>query len=584
MFNGLELTTANYFVLAAVLVSFCVSAAFTYWMMRNGERIVLPLVLWVFTILFVVFGLRYVLSEGESQKEVLYNFYLDVVDIMAHLTEEKGHYLISHTNHIDSQNIKGTPYDDITTSFEHLCKNRKTQSIGYIYTLRLVDYQKTVIVCDAAVDINNDGYIDGVAEERIKIGTPYEEWEDIFRLGFEGKKAVAPTFSRKYGEWITAVAPLYNHNVPDLDTENKKGKVEAILCVDFDPKHWNVVVYGIYSRSLIIFISVFFIIYLGIYLVAARRISLRALKCEHEKLLVAEKKALIAAEAKQCFLTNINREVRTPMNAILGMTQIIHSKVNQHVPHGVFQEIEGLVRLVQKNGETLLELIDGVLELSQVDVPSAKLHETWFPIRSFLAEITAKAKPNATARGLSICWDCPSSTPIWVKSDAAKITRILWLTIDNAIKFTPTGSVTIRASIPEPISQNPQKAENPDQHRKLLLQVQDTGIGISPEKQVALFEAFSQIDSSSTRRYGGVGIGLAIVARLMEILRGQVEINSQVGVGTVVQLTIDVAISTGGERPNEDDEMMVSGVFYSGTFDSKEYGPEAAQRFASGVM
>jgi two-component system, sensor histidine kinase and response regulator len=258
-----------------------------------------------------------------------------------------------------------------------------------------------------------------------------------------------------------------------------------------------------------------------------------ALRAHARDLETARKKAEEATRAKSEFLANISHEIRTPMNAMIGMTELA-------LETRITREQREYLNAVQSSAGTLLELVNDILDFSKIEAHKLRLDEIEFNIRDVLEDTMRVLAPRAEQKGIELACHVDSDVPDILVGDPLRLRQVVVNLAGNAIKFTERGEVVLRART--------ESHGNGNVH--LHLSVRDTGIGIPPEKQLVIFEAFSQADSSTTRRYGGTGLGLAISAQLVELMGGRIFVESLPDKGSTFHFTSRFTVPrTRAKRP-----------------------------------
>ncbi|MEI8168060.1 MAG: response regulator [Rhodoferax sp.] len=229
--------------------------------------------------------------------------------------------------------------------------------------------------------------------------------------------------------------------------------------------------------------------------------------------------AAAANRAKSAFLANMSHEIRTPMNAIVGFTHLLRRAGTTPDQSERLGKIEGAAN-------HLLSIINDILDISKIEAGHLKLEQTDFHLGSLLDNVYSLISDQATAKGLVVEVD-PSSVPLWLRGDPTRLRQALLNYAGNAIKFTATGFIALRAQLLQ------------EEAGEILVrfEVEDTGIGIAAEKQGSLFQAFEQADVSTTRKYGGTGLGLAITRRLAHLMGGMAGVDSVAGQGATFWFT-----------------------------------------------
>ncbi|HEX5355962.1 MAG TPA: ATP-binding protein [Aquabacterium sp.] len=234
-----------------------------------------------------------------------------------------------------------------------------------------------------------------------------------------------------------------------------------------------------------------------------------------EQLQSARDKAEAATRAKSAFIANMSHEIRTPMNAIMGVTYLM-----QQGP--MLQGQAERLQTVHEAAEHLLDIINNILDLSKIEAGMFNLTQEDFDLIELMDKAVAMVSDKAREKKLSLLVSS-DGCPQRVRGDAVRLSQVLINLLSNAVKFTERGQVTLLVK-PEPST---------DDEVNLLIEVQDTGVGISAEHASKLFNAFVQADESTTRRFGGTGLGLAITRSLVELMDGRIGVRSQVGQGSV---------------------------------------------------
>jgi len=231
--------------------------------------------------------------------------------------------------------------------------------------------------------------------------------------------------------------------------------------------------------------------------------------------------AQAAAHAKSEFLATMSHEVRTPMNGIMGMLELLRES-------DLDGRDQGYVNIAYRSATMLLDLLNNVLDFSKFEAGSLKLEWMDFDPSQVIEDVVNLMRSLAMAKTLDLTIAASSKMPVKIQGDPLRFRQVLANLISNAIKFTSEGGVTVRG----------ESLGRDDGVEMLLIEIEDTGIGIAAEDQGHIFEAFSQADSSVTRSFGGSGLGLTICTQLVRTMGGEIGVKSVVGTGSIFWFTV----------------------------------------------
>jgi hypothetical protein len=441
---------------------------------KNAARRHLPLTT-LCTFLMIVVGVLLAVRADRNERTEIRRLLSGMVPTYAYELESLGHAMLTADTPATDPRYRGMIAHEKTWI-------RLNPAIADIYTYRQLPDGRITIIVDSETDLNHDGIHAGTHKARAPTGYHYESTN-------EGNKRAIIEF---------------DHPMRTAD-----GRIEATLRMVFSSETWNSQILYQRAQALLISFFVLFVILMSSTWIALMRIDVDNRHAISLDLEAAKQEAEKSNRAKSDFLANFSHEIRTPLNSIIGFGDLL-------LDTPLSPEQREYTVTLRKSGQALLSLLNNILDFSKIEANQTKLEAIPFSLTEIINDVASLLKAGITDKNLTFTIENRAGD-IHLIGDPTRIRQVLTNLVHNAIKFTPKGCVTLRAEW---------------SNNSLRCDIIDTGIGISPDKLKTLFHKFSQAEDSTTRHYGGTGLGLVISRELVRLMGGTLTVESKPDAGT----------------------------------------------------
>ncbi len=389
---------------------------------------------------------------------------------------------------------------------------RTNPRIADIYTVRRDAHGAMFFLVDSETDYDHDGVYAGEREARTAPGERWEEPCAALDQAFAGTPSFdSESSTDRWGTWVSAFYPMFG----------ERGEVEAVLGIDYPADAWDDALARARRRTWVELGLALVFVLTNTAIIAQLATRLNRAQRSEQALESARRAAEMSNRLKSDFLAHMSHEIRTPLNGIIGMTDLL-----KHTPLDALQR--EYLDAASTSADHLLGLVNDVLDVSKIEADRLTMEQEPVSLRSVIGEAELSMRHAAAAKHLILTATVDPGVPEYVVGDPVRIKQVLVNLLSNAVKFTRRGSVRITVTA-EPAANG-------------LVDIQflvtDTGIGIPPDRLPHIFDKFIQGDATTTRHFGGTGLGLTIVYELTRLMSGDLDVTSELGVGSEFRVVL----------------------------------------------